>query len=234
MIKTSILSAAFLFAVSLFFFSCKSKDIESSSDVNQDKIYFDYRIWGDEETDYITVKLQYRFGGPTGTTLLLEEPAGVTLDGVKIIPDSSRMTGAYYEMIIDTDEFAGNHQLVYTDLNGKTYKEEFSFYPVTLKKEIPAELKRGELVFELNGLDSVDDVRVVMLNTAADSRGINRVEKVRNGKVFISKDELENVLSGPVHLELYKETDKSLKETTPEGGKLSITYGLKRQFVLKD
>lgn len=234
MIKNPIASTFIFLCFSLHLYSCKSRDIESSSEVNQDKIYFDYRIWGDEETDYITVKLQYRFGGPTGTTLLLEEPAGVMLDGVKIKPDSSRMTGAYYEMIIDTDEFAGNHRIVYTDLNGKTYKEEFSFYPVTLKKEIPAELKRGELVFELNGLDSVDDVRVVMHNTAADSRGINRVEKVRNGNVLISKEELENVLSGPVQLELYKETDKSLKETTPEGGKLSITYGLKRQFVLKD
>jgi hypothetical protein len=234
MYNTNWISACIFLLIPLLFISCKSNEIESSDDVNPERIYFDYRIWGEEDNDYITVKLQFRFGGPTGTTMLLDEPAGVTFNGVQLKADSSLMTGAYYEVIMDADEFAGHHSIVYTDINKKKHKEEFSFYPVSLKKPISAELKRGALLFELDGLDSLDYVRVLMMNTETDSRGINQVDRVRNGKVIISKEQLEDLASGPVHLELYKEVERPVKQATEVGGKISITYGLKREFVLKD
>ena len=219
---------------SLIIFSCKSNETGSSSDVNPESIYFDYKVWGEEGNDHITVMLQYRFAGPNGTTLLLEDPGKVELDGVQLAADSSIMTGAYYEQLKTISEFSGTHKIVFTDINKKTYTETFRFFPMSLRLPIQEELKRGDLVFELDGLDSIDFVRVLMMDTTFESMGINRIDTVRNGKLIISKEQLRKVGNGPVHLELHKEMDKPLKESTREGGRLSITYGLKRDFVLTD
>src|SRR4026208_282257 len=79
--------------------ACNSNEIGSSKDVNPETIYFDYKLWGEEGNDDITLMLQYRYGGKNGTTLVLGEPSKVELDGELIPADSSNMTGAFYEMI---------------------------------------------------------------------------------------------------------------------------------------
>ncbi|MBK5271605.1 MAG: hypothetical protein JJE22_11400, partial [Bacteroidia bacterium] len=90
----------FLFVpVILFLFSCSSNEIGGSKDVNPETIWFDYQVWGEEGHDNMTVMLQYRFAGENGTTLVLDEPSKVELDGEIIKADSSKITGAYYEMV---------------------------------------------------------------------------------------------------------------------------------------
>ena len=227
-IISALLLCSFLIA------SCNSNEIGSGSDVNPESIYFDYKIWGEEGNDHFTVMLQYRFAGPHGTTLLLEEPSKVELDGVLITADSSKMTGAYYEELKPINEFSGKHKIVFTDMNGKTFTESFSFSPITIRSPIPGELKREDLVIGLDGLDSIDFVRVLMMDTTFESMGINWIDTIRNGTLTISKELLRNVVNGPIHLELYREVERPLKERTKEGGRLSITYGLKRDFVLMD
>ena len=221
-----------LFFPLTFLFSCNSNEIGKSNDVNPETIYFDYKIWGEEGDEDITVMLQYRFGGPRGTTLTLENPYKVELDGTEIKVDSSKYTGAYYEVIKPVNEFTGKHTIVFTDANGKKYTEDFSFQPVILKTELPAEIQRDDIVLEMDGLDPLDHVRILMTDTSYTSEGINRLDTVKNGRVLISKYDLNNLVNGPVHLELFKETEKPLKERTEEGGKLSITYGVKREFML--
>jgi hypothetical protein len=223
-----------LILISFTYTSCTSNEIGNSKDVNPESIYFDYKIWGEEGKDDITVMLQYRFAGANGTTLVLEEPGKVEFDGKTIEADSSKMTGAYYEIMKPVNEFSGKHRIVFTDLNKKQYKEEFSFQPVSLRTKVPATIHRGDLVFELDGLEPLDYVRILLTDTSFLSEGINRVDTVKNGRVIIKKEELKTVINGPIHLELYKEVEKLLKNGTKEGGQLSVTYGLKREFVLKD
>jgi hypothetical protein len=99
---------------------------------------------------------------------------------------------------------------------------------------VPESIRRGDLVCELDGLEPVDYVRVLLTDTSFASEGINRVDTVKNGRVMISKEDLRKVVNGPIHLELYKEVEKPVKEKTREGGGLYISYGLKREFLLKD
>jgi hypothetical protein len=224
-----------LYFICLFtFFSCSSNEIGNSRDVNPESVYFDYRVWGDEESGDVTVKIQYRFAGPNGTTLLLGEPSKVTLDGVPIKADSSRMSGAYYEVSKRVQEFAGRHTIVFTDLNNKKYKEEFSFHPITLTTKVPKQIQRGDLVFDLEGLAPKDYVRVMVTDTASFSEGISRIDTVINGRIIITKEALKRLVNGPVHFELSKEDEKRIKDGTKEGGKLSVSYELKREFELKD
>lgn len=231
MIKKKLL---FLLSFGIFLTACTSNEIGNSKDVNPASVYFDYRIWGDEESGYITVKLQYRFAGPNGTTLVLQEPGKVELDGVAIGVDSSKMSGAYYEIIKPIKEFTGHHTIVLTDIDKKEYKEEFSFQPIILKTRVPPVITRSDLIFELGGLTPKDYVRVLMSDTASFSEGIVRLDTVINGRITVSKEELGVLANGPIHFELFKEDEKRVKNGTRQGGKLAISYGLKREFMLKD
>jgi hypothetical protein len=229
-----ILFSLFLFLSLLLFLSCNSNEIGSTKDVNPETIYFDYKLWGEEGNDDITLMLQYRYAGKNGTTLVLDEPAKVELDAVEIPADSSTLTGAFYEVIKPVKEFSGKHVIVFTDANNKQYKEEFSFSPIELRTSLPATIRRDNLVFELEGLEPLDYVRVILNDTSFTSEGINRVDTVHNGRVIISRSDLKDLVNGPVHIELYRESERLIKDATREGGKLSITYGIKRDFQLAD
>lgn len=229
-----VFSAVIVFLSILIITSCTSNEIGSSKDVNPETIWFDYRIWGQEGTDEVTVKLQYRFAGETGTTLVLTEPSKVELDG-RIVPvDSSKYAGAYYEVQESVDSFKGKHTIIFTDINKKQYKEEFHFHPMALRTSIASSVTRADLVFELDGLEPVDYVRILLSDTSSKSDGINRVDTVKNGRLFISKNQLGSLTNGPITLELIKEHEKTVKNGTAEGGKIAVSYGLQREFSLKD
>lgn len=227
----------YIFIFSMLFLmliSCNSNEIGNSKDVKPGSVYFDYKVWGEEGRDNVTVLLQYRFAGPNGTTLVLDDPAKVELDGKLIPVDSSKLTGAYYEVSVPLKDFIGKHTIVFTDLDKKQYKEEFEFVPINLNTQLPDTLKRGDLVFDLDGLDPQDYVRVLLTDTSFASADINRVDTVRNGRIIITKEDLQRVVNGPVYLELSKEEEKPVKNSTPEGGHLSLSYGIKRDFTLKE
>lgn len=223
-----------LISFAIFIAACNSNEIGNSKDVNPESIYFDYRIWAEEGKEDVTCLLQYRFGGKNGTTLVIEGPGKVELDGEAITVDSAKLTGAFYEIIKPINSFTGKHTITFTNPEKKQYKEEFTFQPFSLKTEIPEVLNRGELVFELEGLEPEDYVHIVATDTAFYSEDINQVDTVRNGRIVITREQLKNLTNGPITLQLYKEEEKPVKKSTKEGGRLFISYGLKREFELND
>lgn len=218
----------------LSLFSCTSNEIGNSKDVNPDAVFFDYEIWADEGKEDVTVNLQYRMGGKNGTTLVLDEPSKVMLDGEKLKVDSAKVTGAYYEVQKPFVLFTGKHTINFTDLNNKEYNEEFEFKPFSLEQDIPSTINRGDLVFNFKGLDTVDVLSVILTDTSFSSIDINDVDTIRNGRLVIKADRLSALLNGPIQLQFYREVALPLKKATKEGGKFTITYGLKRDFELKD
>lgn len=197
-------------------------------------IYLDYRIWGEEGNDSMMVLLQFRKEDAEGATIALQAPAKVELDGQPLREDSAKMTGPFYETARPAGDFSGQHSLVFTGADGKQYREEFFFRPVYLKTPLPEEITRGGLVLELEGLDPEDYVRVLLTDTTFTGKEINRLDTVKNGRVTISKQDLGTIASGPVYLELHKEYERPVKDGPGKGGRLSISYGLKRAFVLSD
>src|SRR5215203_2859812 len=119
------------FSLSLFCLAAcdNNAEIGNAKDVNPESIYYDYKMWAEEGKEEATVMLQYRFGGEHGTTLVLNEPAKVVFDGVELKVDSAKLTGAFYEVVKPVRELKGNHTIVFTDMNGKGHKEDFSFEP---------------------------------------------------------------------------------------------------------
>jgi len=231
----SLISALTLTLASIFFLSsCTSDEIGSSKDVNPDAVFFDYRIWAEESREEVTVNLQYRMGGKNGTTLVLDEPSKVLFDGEQLKVDSAKVTGAYYEIQRPFSSFAGKHTISFTDRNKKEYHEEFEFIPFTLEPDVPEAMNRGDLVFTFKGLDSTDLLSVVLTDTSFTSADINDIDTVKNGKLVISVNRLSALVNGPINLQFFKEVAKPVNSGTKEGGKLFISYGLKREFELKD
>ncbi|MBI1343827.1 MAG: hypothetical protein GC171_12920 [Terrimonas sp.] len=217
----------------VFLIACNDSEIGNNRDVNPDAVYFDYKVWSEEGRENAVVKLQYRMGGPNGTTLVLNEPSKVSFDDMEIPVDSTRFDGAYYEVTTPLAGFAGRHTIVYTGLDGKEYKEAFDFTPFTLDPDVPEQLERGDLVFHFRGLDKEDYLRIWLSDTLFSSDDINEVDTVRNGQLTISREKLENIADGPINLQFFKEFDQPLKNPSPEGGSLNIKYGLKREFELR-
>ena len=227
----------FLIALSTSFFllsGCVDNNSVKKKKANPDDIYFDYRVWGNEENSDIVVRLQYFLENGDESTVLLQHPSKVEFDGEVLPADSSRRNGYYYEAAVPLENFAGKHNIVFTDRNEKQYREEFEFLIISLKTEIPAVVSRKELVLELNGTNPGEIVRVLLTDTAFYSRGIDRIDTIRNDSIIITPRDLENLKNGPVYLEIYKDDEWPLKETTKGGGRITLSYGLKRVFELKD
>lgn len=219
----------------VFLFSCTSNEIGNIKDVNPDAVFFDYEVRAEEGKEDVTVNLQYRMGGKNGTTLVLDEPSKVKLDGEQLKVDSAKITGAYYEVQKPFASFAGKHSISFIDLNRKEYTEEFEFTPFTIEPNVPSVLERGDLVFTFKGLEPIDILSVTLTDTSFQSADItNDTDTVRNGRLVIASYRLSALVNGPINLQLYKEVDKPVKNGTKEGGNLHIRYGLNRHFELKD
>lgn len=216
-----------------FIVSCKSADKKETTQ-NPDTIFFDYKITGQEGDDKLTVLLQYKYGDEEGKAFSVGEPLNVLLDGEQIPGDSTKRTGPFYEINKPIAGFTGKHTIAFIGPDKKEYKEEFEFKPMSLLSAIPENVQRGDLVFELDGLESEDYVRVVLTDTSFIHDGINRVDTVLNGQIIISKTELESLANGPLQLELIREYERPVNNGTEAGGRLQITYSLKREFILKD
>jgi hypothetical protein len=217
----------------LFFISCRNKD-QNAGEAGPDNIYFDYKITGQEGDDNLTIMLQYRNDDEEGEALTIKEPGKVVLDAETLTHDSSKMNGPFYETHKPITAFSGSHTIVFTSAGNKEYKEEFNFRPLTLIAAIPDTIQRGELVFDFEGLESEDYVRIVLTDTSYFNDGINRLDTVVNGQIILSKTDLENIANGPVQLEFIREYERPVKKGTDSGGRFQITYSLKREFILKD
>lgn len=104
-----------LFAATLFL-ACP---IEDSADVNQDKIYTDYEVFYNSNTDKTQVVAKFRFGGATGTILELNEPAEVYFNDDKL--PFKPIFGGHFK------EYAGritDGTFTYTNTDSVTYVNE--------------------------------------------------------------------------------------------------------------
>jgi len=223
---------SFFLIIAASIISCTGNDRSNLSNVSPDLLYFDYRVTGEEDAGYITVRLQYRFLDAGGPALLIR--GKVELDGTSLKADSSKMNGAYFEMTKPVKEFTGHHSIIFTDRNGKRYKEEFDFIPISLKQAFPAAINRGDLSFDVEGLSTKDYVKVMLTDTTRFGAGIERLDTVANGHIDITMEDMEALTNGPVNLQISREVERGIKNGTRRGGKLYMAYELKREVELKD
>jgi hypothetical protein len=197
-------------------------------------LFLEYQVWGDEEREYVTVLLQLRQKNNNGKTLKLEPPGFVELDGEVLQPDSSRLSGYFYEALKPLPDFAGRHKITVANENKEQVSEEFEYTPFKLTSHIRERVGKEGLSLALSGLKAEDRVRVILVDTVFSTPDINEMLPVINGRLEISGELLNSVKTGPVTLLLFKEEDRRIHHPAINGGKIAVTYGLKREFDLVD
>jgi hypothetical protein len=219
--------------ISLIFFGCTNIEVRKERP-DPNSIYLDYIAWGDEENGNITVKLQFRAGGPNQHSIILQAPSSVLLDSLPMELDSTKFTGPYYELITPAAEFGGMHTIVFTDNQKKDYRTQFEFPVMRFKTEPPAIIGRNDLLLELEGLKSGGNIRILLTDTSFRGRGIEKIDSIDERPILITRQDLQNLKSGPVYMELFREEDMDLKETMRAGGRFYLSYSLTRNLILRD
>ena len=192
-------------------------------------VYYEYQVMGEEGEDSVSCRLQCRRGSAAGPTILLDPGATVLMDSTPLAADSAGFSGFYYETGLPAAGFTGKHNWTLTDKSGHSSKLPFTFNAFTLAG-IPAQLKRGDLQFEVSGLpDDAGRLHLLLIDTAWTSNDLNALLPVKNGRLTVPAARLAELKSGPISLELRYD------ETTPlETGSLRLSYGLRRSFDLVD
>lgn len=210
-------------------------EISRLDEVAMNEIYLDYRIHAEEGDDNLNIFLQFREEDESGRTLVVGEAGKVKLDEEVLEVDSAFRSGAYYESQKPIASFTGDHVIKLEGPEGVTLEEKFSFYPMLILGGMPDSVSRQEdLLLQLGGLEAEEFVRVVMTDTSFVNEGINRLDTVKNGQLLIRRAEFESLAKGPVHLELYREMERPTRSETNAGGRFSLTYVIKRDFILFD
>ena len=216
---------AVIFVLSAGLFSCDSNEIGESKDVNQDKIYMDYNISYAEGDEQVALNFQYRFAGAAGTTLVLNNPSQVKLDGEILKVDSSEYSGAYYKVSKNHPAFLGKHSILFTDINGKQFENSFEFAPFTLVN-LPATADRNKdlvIGYNINGLNADDDIEI---NSVDTDSSFHYHQSGSNTSTTIPALDLKRQKKDDVSLEATIYRKIPLKQTTTEGGSLQLTYRL--------
>ena len=219
-----VLAVIFLLIAGLF--ACDSNEIGESKDVNQDKIYMEYNVSYTEGEDKVALDFKYRFAGAAGTTLVLNNPSQVKLDGEILKVDSSKYGGAFYTANKTYNAFLGKHNIEFTDVNGKNFDNSFEFTPFTLVN-LPATAERNKDLFisyNINGLNADDDIEINSVDT--DSSFHYHPSGTKSSAAIPAWD-LKRQKNQEVSFETTIYRNLALKQTTSEGGKLMLTYRLK-------
>lgn len=219
--------------VLLILLACTNADKEQKKVLMPDNIYRFYNISGEEGSDWVTSYFQFRRNGPNGRPITLQEPQKITLDGKTLGADSTVEKDFFYEMQIPTEEFAGEHTIVFTDINEDEHTDKFDFTPFKLAEELEDVVSRAELVLQLEGVENGEKLRVVMVDTSFSSHGVNEFYSIEDGKLDLRNQLEGKIQNGPITMQLFKESENRL-QSDPRKGQIAITYGLKREFELKD
>lgn len=221
------------FSMMILVVACTNAD-KKTSKINYDQLYFDYTLTADEDGPYATCMLQYKKNSLNGNALNVA-PARVELDGQAIEGDSAGLSGFYYEVQRPLDSFSGKHTIVFSTPGSKQYKEEFDFTPFTLAEELPEQVRKESLTIRFTNFPKGENkLRLFLLDSSFLSGGYNELVPVRNGELVIDKSIWDQMKTGPIVMQLSLEKEQPLQQVTKAGGRLSITYGLKREFELVD
>ena len=216
--------------LSILVVSCSNRDKDN---IDPGNLYFDYKINAREGDENLTVHLQYREDDEEGYGMVIPGSNAVTIDEQDIPRDSSKIKGFYYEIAAPIRDFIGEHTITVLADN-KQFKETFLFETFSLLTALPDTMARNEYILSFKGVEEGDIIRMLITDTSFINNGIHRIDTIHDGKLIIKAEDLQELSGGPVQLELIKEAERPLKNAGSKGGRLVITYGLRREFILRN
>lgn len=219
-----------MFAIATLLGSCEK---ENASDVNQDKIYTDYEMFYDKNSDVTKVLARFRFGGPTGTILEIDGNA-VVMFNQDTLPYNGWYTGHY-------KEYAGrisSAAFTYKNLDGNTFVnnvptcDTIAFSPsfTTLQKS------NAQTITWVGSSVAANQMVGIYIGTWAwDQDALALQTGVGATNIVLGTDKMSGLTNGSGTAFMERTTETNVSQGTSEGGKIRHKYkALNQQINIVD
>lgn len=212
--------------------SCASTDSSNSDNVKQSEVWQNYWVEYNEAGNDLTAGCTFRFGGKTGTTLLLTKPANVTFEDKEMASSSGVLIegvigGTHYGY--DGKGFKPEYIFKYTNNDGKTFTNSIGITKCEVE-EVPELLdatKTNIFVFKLPPVANNENLRVEVTNDKNQWVYIDEPE-ITGNSISIDGSKLNELGNGAVNVRFQKTKNSDLKEAEHLGGAIGITYNTKQ------
>ena len=210
---------------------CYSIETVESTKISSADVYQSYDIRANK--DRTSVSATFRVGSKSGATIDLDAPSKIEYSGkpmTEIAP--SGWKGTTYEESIK--KFVGQHQFIYTDGAGKTFRNDVSFAPLEFSEK-PVQVSRSaKTLIQLSRAVGKDETISAYISgktkpaknkaneSSSDSVTIN-LDPSRSALV-VEPNNLKSFIGGRIDLNLTVEKNESLKQASAKGGDVQISY----------
>jgi hypothetical protein len=217
--SNNVLKVIAMLFIALTFTSCANED---SSGVDQDRIYAEYELYYDANTDKTYASAIFRFGHATGTQLELTAPSQVKFNG-DVIPFDA--TFSYYRK-----EYAGlvtSGTFVFTDTEGNSFTNSVSS---TRTIAFPASLdtihNANSFTLAWTGDNVVANERV---DVWMDGPLQNNAEfftqyLVNTNSMVLAANQLQQLGTGNTNCTMERIWEETAVGVTGAGGKVRVKY----------
>ncbi len=206
--------------------SCASNEIGHSKDVNQDEINQGYFMEYDEAKDKTEITAFFRFAGPNGTTLILDAPGKVEMNGEKLDLKETKDAGAYYYKTLNGKLPDGEYSFEYTDLHQKSFKNTVSWKNIEVESVSDSFSHSDGLLISFND-DPQGRKEEITIAISDSANSISEtISHVRREKIKIAGSKLKD-LHGPLEINMRRNGQFNLKNQTHAGGYIGTAYRLK-------
>ena len=201
------------------FVACSSED---SADVNQDRIFTDYEVFYNENTDETRIMASFRFGeNLLGTPLRLEDPAGVTFNAVEM-----PYRGTFLAHVLEEVGQVSSGTFIYTNADGESFTNEL---PAFNEIDFPFPLTAISVsnAFELRWdgppLGPNEDVSLFVGGLDTED-GFFFTDEEGATSITLSRDNLQALSLGENTFYLERAIRLDAQETTDAGGRIRVRY----------
>ncbi len=216
---TRIFPLVALFSFLFLFAACESED---SVNVNQDRIYTEYRLVYESNQDKTFARSTFRFGSATGTQLELSDPASVSVEGDLL---TWRPLLAYYDKsyagVINTKTFS------YTDLDDNTFVNTVEMAkPIAFTSSLTEIPKSGAFTMNWTGdpISTGERVTVTINGTNEGGLQIFTTNEVGATEIILAANQLSKIAPGQVEVFMERWTNQTLVQGTGADGAVWSRY----------
>ncbi len=211
--------------------ACRSRE-EPNLATKRPLFFVDCSISGEESSEVVVIRVQFRKGGPNGRPALTDSTSAVFLDEAALEKDSARYSGAYYETSRPAAAFTGSHTLAFTDSTGRTTVYRFDYVPFRITPDVGSNIQTEPLLLKLTPAPKKEaNITLLLTDTAFNNEDVNLRLALSDSSLKISENMWQKLKPGPVIMEIVREENIAMDKETGYAGRIVIIYGLKREFV---
>lgn len=218
-----------LLLFALFLLTASACKRESSSDVNQKRIFTQYELFYNENEDITYARAWFRFGNETGTLLELASPSTVTFEG-----DALAFNGvlAYYEKKYPGYKSSGTFH--WEDTEGVSYDNVATIHPIAFGAVPDSVVRNAAFSIPWAG-DPLAAKEIVGVWINGENEGDAQASATLEtgaSAIIMPANQMSKIGAGPGKIYLQRRYFPDLTEATEAGGSIHGVYRPKFRAIV--